>query len=253
MPIYPKAINLGQTKNVSGRFKSGQPRFIVQHYTAGGSGKGSADYLFRPHRPASSAHFVVDRDGTVYQLADTNTVTWHAGQSAWRGLSFLNPYAIGIEFANYGYWRPGISKFTAPLKAAHKNGGPVLEWERYPEKQIVEGLDLTKWLCEVHPTIVETVGHDDIAPKRKLDPGPAFPMERFREVVSPDSEDEPRTYVATTDGLNIRGGAGTGFAILGKLNEGDKVRLLQDGSPWDFVEAPDGRKGWVHGAYLTPA
>lgn len=254
MPVYPRnKLNMGNTPNNSGRFRAGQPRFLVQHYTAGGSGKGSAEYLFKAHSPASSAHFVVDRNGDVYQLADTSLVTWHAGQSAWRGLSFLNQYSIGIEFANLGYWRPGIAKFKAPLVAAHRNGGPVMEWEPYPEKQILAGLDLTKWLCEVHPTLVETVGHDDIAPKRKLDPGPAFPMERFRDVVTPDSADTPRTYVVNTDDLNLRGGAGTGYAVIARLDSGAKVKMLQDGSPWDLVEAPGGKRGWVHGAYLTPA
>lgn len=280
MSKYPgNKVDLGQTKNNSGKFKAGEPKFLVMHYTAGGGGKGSANFLFGPHKPGSSAHFVVDRNGDVYQISDTGVVTWHAGESLWRGIQFLNSHSIGIEIANYGYWRPGISPKTQTaakaagwLEAVHKNGGPTRFWEPYPEAQMVAVERLTAWILETHPTIKEIVGHDDIAPGRKTDPGPAFPMHRFTDILHPNvgnsevpanlkdatvvKKSDPRSYIVNATSLNVRGGAGTTFEVIGSLKKGAKVTILQDNPAWDFIEYDEGgtkHQGWVSGQYLTPA
>jgi N-acetylmuramoyl-L-alanine amidase len=262
MPVYPaNTKNYGNTPNNSGRFKSGEPRFLVMHYTASGAGKASADYLFKPHQPASSAHFVVDRNGDVFQLADTGLVTWHAGKSLWRGIQYLNSHSIGIEFANWGYWRPKIQPATVAaaekagwLKARHKNGGPELLWEPYPEPQILAGTELTRWLLHTHPTIKEIVGHDDIAPGRKSDPGPL--LQPFRYVLWPDADIEPLErrdrLKVNASSLNMRGGPGTTFEVLRSLKRGAVVTVVQDKGEWSFVEDSDGQ-GWVFDQYLTPA
>lgn len=206
-PRYPKAKWMGQTANSDGPFRSGEPSFIVMHYTAGGSGVSSTDYLWKPHKPASSAHFVVDRDGRTWQLSDINRKTWHAGISAWRGRTGLNAHSIGIEIANYGYWRhnkktgdviPGLPTVELAMQrgwipAKPKSGrGGILYWEPYPEVQIQSTLELTGWLLR-NLMIDEIVGHDDIAPARKLDPGPAFPMKRFQDLLA--EEMRPRRIV----------------------------------------------------------
>jgi N-acetyl-anhydromuramyl-L-alanine amidase AmpD len=183
-PRYPGAIWLGQTNNTSGPFGAGHPRFIVTHYTAAGSGLNSAKYLYGPHSPASSAHFVVDRDGTVYQICGIDLKAWHAGQSKWtakdgKKYELLNSYSIGIEFANYG-WDVRKVASSNQTKLKHKNEKTPRAWEIYPEAQIKSGLALTEWLTKQIPSITETMGHDDISPGRKSDPGPAFPMEKFK-------------------------------------------------------------------------
>jgi N-acetyl-anhydromuramyl-L-alanine amidase AmpD len=190
MPLtrYPKAVWLSQTRNNSGRFKVGQPEIIVYHYTAAGSGKGSADYLSRPHVPSSSAHFVIDRDGTVYQLSEINIKTWHAGSSSWGKRVGINSYGIGIEIANYGYWREELTRWIPDPKAAswlkltHKNEHTPRFWEPYTDKQYRALEELTAWLLQTIPTLQIQVGHDDISPGRKADPGPAFDMARMKAV-----------------------------------------------------------------------
>lgn len=194
---YAKAKWLGQTPNNGGEFAAGQPQFLVCHYTAGGSGLDSANYLMKPESKAS-APFVVERDGTVYQISEIDLVNWHAGKSEWKGISGLNKYSVGIEFANLGFmkkvggkWMTGASNFKSEYKgtsgvieAAHKNEPTRVQgWEAYPEAQIVAGLELAAWLIVQFPTIKEVVGHDDIAPGRKSDPGPAFPIDRFQALV----------------------------------------------------------------------
>lgn len=278
MPIYPGNFkNVGQTKNNSGKFAKGEPRFLVMHFTAGGKASGSVNWLFNKHSPASSAHFVVDRNGDVYQLSDTNLITWHAGKSYWKGVSGLNNHAIGVEIANWGEWRPGIGVKDPVaahwLLARHKNGGPSHYWEPFPEPQIVAVENLTKWILSVHPTIIEPVGHDDIAPGRKSDPGPAFPMKRIQAIFYPRSEGSivsstqakdvliggkngtNEGYIVSAYMLNVREGPGTNFDILKKispLKKGSKVQVLKEQGDWSFISTNEER-GWVYSDYLIPA
>jgi len=180
------------------------------HYTAGGAGENSAQYLFRPHSPSSSAHFVIGRDGRTWQLSGIDNKTWHAGKSQWKGISGLNSHAIGIEFANYGYlhktnnptrWLIAATNDKlvfegVPIVARHKNGGPELGWEPYPIAQIEAGKRLTSWLLKAIPGIGEIVGHDDISPGRKADPGPAFPMAVFQALLKKQQTPAPETLMA---------------------------------------------------------
>ena len=65
------------------------------------------------------------------------------------------------------------------VKARHKNGGPITEWEAYPEAQVAACTALAKALCERY-NLDDVIGHDDIAPDRKVDPGPALSMGQLR-------------------------------------------------------------------------
>ncbi len=291
-PRYPRGKWLGQCANTSGRFKAGQPKFIIQHYTAGGNGLGTAKYLMGNNGRAS-CHFVVDRDGTVYQISELDRVTWHAGQSFYRGLSMLNQYSFGIENANYGYlrktsdptkWLTGASNYKSTItvspdlpvvERAHKaEPGLVRGWEPYPPDQLEAISDLTAWLIANFPTIREIEGHDTIAPKRKLDPGPAFPMRRMQNLMHPNGEGEkPKpdpdnpdpvkppvkrfSYRVNAKTLNVRGGPGVSFDLLddGPLQKGAVVQLLKEDGEWAFIafKGNEGKaEGWVFSQYLTP-
>ncbi|MFO1163382.1 MAG: N-acetylmuramoyl-L-alanine amidase [Reyranellaceae bacterium] len=106
----------------------------------------------RAHRV--SAHYVLDQDGTLYRLVPEDRVAWHAGQSHWRGREALNGTSIGIEIVN--------------LHGDHHD---------YPTQQIAALIELCHDVVTRHPAIVprNIVGHSDIAPKRKVDPGRRFP------------------------------------------------------------------------------
>jgi N-acetylmuramoyl-L-alanine amidase len=105
-----------------------------------------------------SAHYVLAEDGTVYRLVPEDRVAWHAGRSHWRGHEALNGTSIGIEIVN-------------------------LHGDRhdYPEAQIAALIELCRDIIGRHPAIVprNVVGHSDIAPKRKVDPGLRFPWARL--------------------------------------------------------------------------
>lgn len=160
-------------------------RFLIMHYTAGASALSSINFWRTPEARGASAHFVIDRDGTLYQCRPCNFTCGHAGTSQWthagKTYSGLNSCSIGIEFANAGDNLGLISRWSTlpPLLARHKNGGPQKHWERYTPEQIATGEQLARVLVQRY-NLDAILGHDDIAPTRKVDPGPAFPMEQIR-------------------------------------------------------------------------
>lgn len=101
-----------------------------------------------------SAHFFIRRDGELIQFVSTDQRAWHAGVSSWRGRQGCNDFSIGIELEGCD---------TLPFEA--------VQYERLA--------DLVKVLRERYP-IEEVVGHADIAPGRKTDPGPFFDWEMLR-------------------------------------------------------------------------
>jgi N-acetylmuramoyl-L-alanine amidase len=162
-------------------------RFLVFHFTAGASAVSSVNFWRTKEARGAEAHIVVDRDGTIYQIRPFNQSADHAGRSRWidpktgREHSQLNRCSIGIEMANGGESRSLRDRYSKlpPVKARHKNGGPVVEWEAYTSAQIAVAKELAAVLVARY-NLDDVVGHDDIAPARKNDPGPAFPMREVR-------------------------------------------------------------------------
>jgi N-acetylmuramoyl-L-alanine amidase len=161
-------------------------RFLVMHFTAGASALSSIAWWRDPKAQGACAHFVIERDGTIYQCRPCNRTAGHAGRSEWTdpktGISYqgLNACSIGIELANGGDAYPSKFSNLKPTTAKHKNGGTVKDWETYPAAQIAACETLSKALVE-HYHLDDVIGHEDIAPARKSDPGPAFPMIQIRE------------------------------------------------------------------------
>lgn len=168
-------------------------RFLVIHFTGGWSAKSSIDY-WRQLNNGVCAHLVIDRDGTVYQCRPFNRTCGHAGASKWRDpktgvlYSGLNSCSIGIELANCGdlareTYPKGMGRLTGQpiprVRAAHKNGGPVKLWEYFPSEQVNSLIAVSQCLVRRY-NLDDVIGHDDIAPDRKNDPGPALDMGRLR-------------------------------------------------------------------------
>jgi N-acetylmuramoyl-L-alanine amidase len=260
----------------------GPPKFIVMHYTAGGSAEASRDYMLlspqekgrrmgRNKSVYGSAHLVIGRDGGCWQIVPFNNKARHAGRSNWKGLSSLNQHSIGIEIANYGwldrlgsgdYRRPETPVFAAEdvVLGEMPSGSEMKGWECYSEKQLLMVEKITAALLDHYPSIQEIVGHQEISPGRKFDPGPAFPMQRFRNLVSsradPEEEDRPELLPAysITTRLNIRGGPGTSFDKLegGPLAAGTRVVEQEREDKWSRVTIEDGplTEGWVYNPYM---
>jgi len=242
--------------------------YIVIHYTAGSSATGSVKWLCNPQAKAS-AHAVISRTGDITQLVNFNKVAWHAGASAWDNKKYLNSYSIGIELDNAGLlsyqggeWRSWFGKAideSEVVIAKHKNRDTEMGWHTYTQAQIESCRELCTVLVDKYP-IKEILGHEDIAPERKTDPGPAFPMNNIQSIVMGREADEEQLPIRKTiTTLNIRTGPGTQYSKLeeGPLPPDTEVLVINKINNWHLVEVLDilngnaDIQGWVHGAYLT--
>lgn len=147
-----KGVAYRATKNIGGIIK---PLYIVMHYDAATNATSAINWMTDP-KSKVSAHLHISRDGVITQLADFNIKCWHAGVSTWKGLTGLNSYSIGIELQNTGS-------------------------QEYTENQIEAAIEVCKALKNKYQ-IKEIIGHNDIAPGRKPDPGKQFPWAKFKEI-----------------------------------------------------------------------
>jgi len=132
---------------------------LVLHYTGMKTGQAAKDRLCDPEAEVS-AHWLVHEDGRVDELVDEDKRAWHAGRGSWQGITDVNSASVGIEIVNGGH--------NVPLE----NG----DLPPYPDVQILAVIKLCKEVIERHNIKAENiVGHSDIAPERKEDPGEHFP------------------------------------------------------------------------------
>lgn len=242
-----------------------QPTLLVMHFTAGRSFDGSVSWLMDPTARAS-AHVVVGRAGQVRQLVPFDVIAWHAGQSAWLGRQGCNGFSIGIELDNAGElqrqggeWRAwfGVSIPTSEvMEAVHRDGGGPSGWQCYTDAQLTAATEVALAIRAAYPSVMDVVGHDDIAPFRKRDPGPAFPMASFKARVLGRAE-APLMACRTTSALNVRTGPGLEFPTVAgsPLPRGALVEVDASSALWRHVSAHlDGGSvviGWAHGEYLA--
>ncbi|MBQ5404920.1 MAG: N-acetylmuramoyl-L-alanine amidase [Bacteroidales bacterium] len=172
-----------------------KPDAIIIHYTAGASGNATVK-LFSAKTATTSAHFVVSEDGSITQMVDLNRKAYHAGTSSYNGRSSYNSFSIGIEISNPGYlqkidgkyytWWEAKKEKKTPVAASnvfvgkHRNAVTTMTyWYKYTDAQIKAVTELCKAICRAYE-IKEILGHEEIAPGRKCDPGPAFPLDALR-------------------------------------------------------------------------
>jgi N-acetylmuramoyl-L-alanine amidase len=239
--------------------------YLVIHYTASRNAQESVDWLTNPKSKAS-AHLVIGRDGSITQLVPFNTKAWHAGASIWEGRVGLNMYSIGIELDNAGRLTRSGNQWCAwfgdpydeseVLEAVHKYETGHSGWHIYTPEQIDAVLKVGVLLFS-HYKLRDVVGHDDISPGRKADPGPAFPMHSFRARLLGRSEEKDVQYETTTS-LNIHTDAGTQYPLIpgSPLPPDTRVELLNRKGNWALVDVVGivkgvmDMEGWVHIRYL---
>jgi N-acetylmuramoyl-L-alanine amidase len=133
---------------------------LVLHYTGMRTAEDALERLCDPEAKVS-AHYTIDRDGTVYRHVDESLRARHAGVSCWAGERDVNSRSIGIELVNPG----------------HEFG-----YVPFPDAQIEALTGLSHGILARHPISPErVVGHSDVAPARKTDPGELFPWSRLAE------------------------------------------------------------------------
>ena len=189
-----------------------RPELVVLHYTAMPTAEAA---LARLRDPAAevSAHYLVAEDGRVWRLVDEGARAWHAGAGLWRGAGDLNSRSIGIELANAGPVA-AFPPFTEPLMAA-------LE-------ALLDGI-MARWAIPA----AGVIGHSDMAPGRKADPGPKFDWRRLARsgrALAPEGRGAPG-WAAFDAAAAAAGYAGERAAVL----EAARLRLR----PWARAAEPE--------------
>lgn len=144
--------------NFNERRDNASVSILVLHYTV--TDFETTKQIFLDPQKQVSAHYVVDVDGSIYQFVDEEKRAWHAGVSYFNGITDVNSNSIGIEIVNKGYDLSNVAEYPAYA---------------YPEVQMKAVIELSKDIVnryDIQPFCV--VGHNDVSPGRKIDPGPHF-------------------------------------------------------------------------------
>lgn len=246
------------TPNMGGQLV---PSYLIIHYTVVTSMAATVRSFKNPAAKAS-AHLVLETDGSFTQMVPFDRQAWHAGASQWAGRTGCNGFTLGIEVVNPGPLTKRLNGFFDVngrawggdiVEARHKNGrAPFSYWAAYTEAQSTALQEVGRLLVEAY-ALRDVVGHDDVAPTRKIDPGPAFPMESYRSLLFGRASDGGDVYAATTT-LNIRQGPAVSFATVAgsPLKKDQQVDVVEQEGAWWHVQTLDGAvEGWAHSHYLV--
>ena len=181
---------------------------LLLHYTGMATAEAALDRLCEAAAKVS-AHYMVDEDGTVYALVPEVRRAWHAGQSRWAGASDINGRSVGVEIVNPG----------------HEFG-----YRPFPEAQMEAVADLAREIVARHAIPpARVLGHSDVAPRRKQDPGELFDWARLaREGVGLWPEDVgegPQETPPVAEIQAMLGRFGYGAPNTGVLDEETQIVL----------------------------
>ena len=150
-------IRVNKSRNFSKKTKRLKDiQYLIIHYTGMQSARLSMERLKNPNSKLS-CHYFINRNGDIYKMIDDNKVAWHAGKSKWKNIRNLNKCSLGIEIQNKGHF---------------------IDYQNFPKKQISSLIVLIKSFFKKYKIKKTNVlGHSDIAPLRKKDPGEKFPWD----------------------------------------------------------------------------
>ena len=177
--MAPKAPEVIQTPspNFGPRRDGARPSLIVLHYTAMETAEAACKTLSTPETEVS-AHYLISNQGDIQQLVAENMRAWHAGAGCWKGITDVNSHAIGIELDNLG---------SHPFADAQMM---ALEWLL---PQIMH-----RW--SIPP--INVIAHSDLAPHRKIDPGPRFDWKRLAHqglAIWPDAKNADADWAVSAE------------------------------------------------------
>lgn len=236
-----KGVTFKQTPNVSAGVIV--PRYLVIHYSACDTTAATVEILRDANaEKRRSAHLVIGRDGEVVQLARFNQRAWHCGLSEWKDLVGLNSHSIGIELVNWGRiklgrdgkyltWTKKEVSGSEVIQSTHKNETSLSFWQTYTPQQLARCKDIAAELVREYG-LLDVIGHDDIAPTRKSDPGPAFPLVKVRAhcfpVAAPMTHENRAAYFQKKDrGIYITMSDDAGEEVTEVMTT-DEARALKD-------------------------
>jgi N-acetylmuramoyl-L-alanine amidase len=238
---------------------------VVIHYTGGYSAASSIQWLCSPASQAS-AHVLIGRDGKVTQLVRFDTVAWHAGKSSFAlpdGTLRVgyNQFSIGIELDNAGILEKAGDRYHAWFKreysesevfhGTHRNESAPRCWHRYTEAQIAAAEEVC-CLLKSEYGVKYILGHEEVSPLRKTDPGPAFPLDKLRErLLVPRMEDAAETDADASRSAIVLSPrvdlvldpANPWDTAVRSLESGTRVSIVKEENGWCRIRAQV--EGWV--------
>lgn len=168
--------------------------FVVMHYTGSHGDFNSSINWSRDPKSKVSWHITIGRKGEVKQNTHGfRAILWHAGRSAWysketeKEYKNLNKFSVGIEMANTGKltWNSSKQKYISAYKAEYEADDVYVDqhgqaWEKYDLEQIKAAKQVALAIAKAYKC-VDILGHNEIAPGRKADPGAAFPLADLKD------------------------------------------------------------------------
>jgi N-acetylmuramoyl-L-alanine amidase len=261
--------------------------YLVIHYTACDTAKEAINWFMntRDNPDKIAAHIVIDLDGTITQLVPFNRRANHAGSSVWDKVENFNHHSIGIEIVNPGCCEKlSDNTFRRKITATRNQAYPIGRttdiqetshkhrfwtandnkcWFKYPQMQLAALYKLSKVLVDQYE-LITVLGHDDISPIRKSDPGPCFPWKEFKMNVFGRTDNVGEIFETNTDSSNFRVDHSTNSAVIKKLSKGYNVGLIETFGAWNKVYLANDKKelmkddrcikiiGWIHSSLLIP-
>lgn len=207
------------------------PKDLIIHYTASAL-QSTLNTFLAPN--GTSAHLVIDRDGTIYQLVPFNKQAFHAGSSVWDQNSNFNGRSIGIELINMGWNIKGLPPSeVVTLNHKHKF---ITEkhWHKYSAAQLLALYSITKQLLRTY-NLQRILGHDDISAGRKQDPGPAFSWDDYRKEIFGSANNIGKVFKTKVADVNLRKGDGANYEVIKALPKGYEVGLIETWNNWSRV------------------
>ncbi|MCT4654726.1 MAG: N-acetylmuramoyl-L-alanine amidase [Cohaesibacter sp.] len=205
VPFKRSPNQTSKARSLGSQTRPFDPKGIVLHDTAGRLEKGSSVRWFLQKKAKASAHFVIERDGSLTQQVALDCKAWHAGKSAYKGRTGVNDFAFGLELVNPGRctqladgrfkpwfeerFKEGENGLHFAYKATKSHGSGW--WLAYSKEQIEVTIALCQRLTEDYRLEFITT-HYEISPGRKTDPNPLFPLERVKQAIKeipPDKKD----------------------------------------------------------------
>lgn len=180
---------------------------LLLHYTGMRTAVEALDRLCDPAAKVS-AHYCIDEDGTSYRLVPEGRRAWHAGVACWAGAKDINARSIGIELVNPGH---------------------AFGYRPFPAPQMLSLIGLAKEILDRHPIPAERVlGHSDVAPLRKEDPGELFDWPGLAEAgigLWPAAPSAPSAAPDLAEAQRLLARFGYGLEISGEFDEATRAVL----------------------------
>ncbi|MGB0912824.1 MAG: N-acetylmuramoyl-L-alanine amidase, partial [Phaeobacter italicus] len=258
------------------------PTIVVLHDTAGPLEKGSSAAYLQSNDRNVSAHFVIERDGTLTQMVPVDRRANHAGVSEYHGRSGCNDFSIGIELVNPGkmqahnvsraraWWGATFDIEDYGIQALRTPQHGYGLWMPHTWEQIDAVVALLAGLFNACGTLTDIVAHWYVSPGRKIDTNPLFPLDQVRSLIfgrADPVDDAVTTQSASTgadeyvqintpgDALNLRRWPSFNPNVTAQIPHDTVVPVTRtgtfDGRDWLEVFYA-GQSGWVVANYTDP-